>query len=365
MSTLELKSIALNDGVDDVMFETSATLVSGINLLVGPTLAGKTTLMRLIAGLVKPTTGQFFLDGVDISNVEVRNRSVAFVYQQFINYPSLTVYENIASPLKVDKKKHTKEEIANRVEEMANLLGLKPFLKRKPSELSGGQQQRVAIARALARKSDIVLLDEPLANLDYKLREQLREELQAIFAKENSIVVYSTAEPSEALDFATRTFVMSEGKIIQTGQALDIFRSPDTMAAATAMSDPPLNLLPSTHDDQLAQFANQSFKLDASGPMEVIPATFTLGIQPGKITLEPAGPDNVEFVAHVQLAEVTGSSTFVHVKLETDQEIVIEVEGTGHFNPDQELKGYFSPSDLYGFDSVTGKTLFSPKGSVK
>ena len=175
MSKLVLENISLSQDSEDFIYDLSATFNSGINLLIGPTTAGKTTLMRIIAGLVKPSTGTMSLGGQDITKVSVQRRSVSFVYQQFINYPSLSVFENIASPLRAQKKRQSKEEVAARVEEMAQLLGLTPFLKRKPSELSGGQQQRVAIARALARKADIVLLDEPLANLDYKLREQLRE----------------------------------------------------------------------------------------------------------------------------------------------------------------------------------------------
>jgi glycerol transport system ATP-binding protein len=222
MTKLVLKDVSLSQDSEEIIYDLSATFSSGINLLIGPTTAGKTTLMRIIAGLVKPTTGTVSLDGADLTKVSVQERSVSFVYQQFINYPSLSVFDNIASPLLAAKKKPAKEEVAARVEEMAKLLGLSPFLKRKPSELSGGQQQRVAIARALARPADIVLLDEPLANLDYKLREQLRAELQSIFSDEKSIVIYSTAEPSEALEFATDTFVMHEGRLIQTGKALEI-----------------------------------------------------------------------------------------------------------------------------------------------
>jgi glycerol transport system ATP-binding protein len=343
----------------------SATFKSGINLLIGPTTAGKTTLMRIIAGLVKPTTGTITLDGVDITKIPVQQRSVSFVYQQFINYPSLSVFDNIASPLLAAKKKPAKEEVAARVEEMAKLLGLSPFLKRKPSELSGGQQQRVAIARALARPADIVLLDEPLANLDYKLREQLRAELQSIFSDESSIVIYSTAEPSEALEFATDTFVMDQGRLIQTGKALDIYQAPITVAAAIAMADPPINLLTSKVDGKTANFGPESFKfsrpeLDGSSAGEI-----TLGIQPGKITLESQGSTSVSFKCQVQLAEVTGSSTFVHVKLESGDEVVIEVEGTENFALDKKLTAYFDPADLYGFNSTTGKAIFAPIGKGK
>lgn len=364
MSSLVLKNISLSVGPEEHLYDLSATFNSGINLLVGPTLSGKTTLMRVIAGLVKPTAGTYTLDGKDVTNVAVQQRSVAFVYQQFINYPSLSVFDNIASPLKVSKDKLSKDQIAARVEEMAKLLGLTPFLKRRPSELSGGQQQRVAIARALARKSDIVLLDEPLANLDYKLREQLRAELQSIFAHEKSIVIYSTAEPSEALEFATQSFVMHEGRIIQSGTALQVYQQPANIAAAKALSDPPINLLPSRFENKSAHFGGHEFKL-ARPELGETSRELTLGIQPGKIFLKSTGAGSVSFNCKVILAEVTGSSTYVHVKLETGEQIVIEIEDAHTFALDTKLTAYFDPADLYGFDPKSGKSIFFPKGSVK
>ncbi len=361
MTKLVLENVSYTQDSEDYIYDLSATFGNGINLLIGPTTAGKTTLMRIIAGLMKPTTGTITMDGKDVTKVPVRERSVAFVYQQFINYPSLSVFENIASPLLAAKKKPSKDEVSKRVEEMANLLGLTPFLKRKPSELSGGQQQRVAIARALARKADIVLLDEPLANLDYKLREQLRAELQNIFAQESAIVLYSTAEPSEALDFATQTFVMNEGSLIQSGKALEIYQNPVNVAAAVAMADPPINLLKSTVDGQSANFGSISFNFtrDFRGS-EVI-----LGIQPGKLTLTSTGPDCVKVPAQVLLAEVTGSSTYVHIKLTSGEQLVIEVEGTQTFEPDEQITAYFDPANLYGFDAATERAVFAPIGGGK
>lgn len=365
MTTLELRNISLTQGSEEILYDLSATLTSGINLLVGPTLAGKTTLMRVIAGLVKPTSGTFSMDGVDLTNVPVQQRSVSFVYQQFINYPSMSVFDNIASPLRVTKDKMSKQQIADRVEEMATLLGLTPMLKRRPSELSGGQQQRVAIARALARPADIVLLDEPLANLDYKLREQLRAELQSIFANESAIVVYSTAEPSEALDFATNSFVMHEGRVIQSGKALEIYQKPLSIPAAVAMADPPINLLKSTVDGKTANFGPETFKLTRPEISVGSTQEITLGVQPGMLTLEPKGSKSFSFDCVVQLAEVTGSSTFVHVKLSSGEQIVLEVEGTKKFALDKKITAYCDPSDLYGFDPKSGKAIFAPIGQGK
>ncbi|MGY3461055.1 ABC-type nitrate/sulfonate/bicarbonate transport system ATPase subunit [Bradyrhizobium sp. LM3.4] len=185
------------DGVPHIR-DVSLTLESGtLNVLLGPTLSGKTSIMRLLAGLDKPTSGKILVNGKDVTGADVRKRSVAMVYQQFINYPSLTVYENIASPLRVQGK--PRAEIEARVAEAARLLRLEPFLKRTPLQLSGGQQQRTAIARALVKGADLVLLDEPLANLDYKLREELRAELPRIFEASGAIFVYATTEPTEAL----------------------------------------------------------------------------------------------------------------------------------------------------------------------
>ena len=365
MSKLVLENISLRQDSEDVIYNLSATFNSGINLLIGPTTAGKTTLMRIMAGLVKPSTGTMSLEGQDLTKVSVQQRSVSFVYQQFINYPSLSVFQNIASPLLAQKKKQSKDEVAARVEEMAKLLGLTPFLKRKPSELSGGQQQRVAIARALARKANVVLLDEPLANLDYKLREQLREELQSIFSDESSIVIYSTAEPSEALDFSTDTFVMNEGSLIQSGKALDIYQKPNSLAAAVAMADPPINLLSSTVDGKTASFGQETFAFSRPEMASDSSREITLGLQPGKVFLEPTGPNTVSFSCRVQLAEVTGSSTFVHVELESGEQVVIEIEGTKNFALDTQLTAYFDTADLYGFGSKSGNSIFAPIGRAK
>lgn len=361
MSKLILQNIGYKQDSEDFIYDFSAEFNSGINLLIGPTTAGKTTLMRLIAGLIAPTSGSIALDGQDLNKVPVRDRSVAFVYQQFINYPSLTVFQNIASPLLATKKKPSKQEVKARVEEVAELLGLTPFLKRKPSELSGGQQQRVAIARALSRKADIVLLDEPLANLDYKLREQLRSELQNIFSKDSSVVIYSTAEPSEALDFATESFVMNEGLLIQSGKALQIYQKPVSVSAAIAMSDPPINLLNSKTDGTNASFGNSPFKLSRS-EFAGKTADVVLGIQPGKISLEKHSSTSIPFNCQVILAELTGSSTFVHVTIDSGEQLVIEIEGSRSFGLDEKLTAYFDPADLYGFDSNSNEAVFFPQG---
>src|SRR5919106_6484463 len=188
---LELKNLTKRVGAETYIYETSLVLAEGgFNILLGSTLAGKTTLMKLMAGIEKPTAGEVWFKGTNVTGAPVQKRNVAMVYQQFINYPNLTVYENIASPLRVLGV--PKRAIEERVGRVAELMRITPMLGRMPSELSGGQQQRTAMARALVKDADLVLLDEPLANLDYKLREELRDELPRLFADRDCTVVYAT-----------------------------------------------------------------------------------------------------------------------------------------------------------------------------
>ena len=223
--TFVLENISLSVGEETVIDDVSLTLDQGsMNVLLGPTLSGKTTLMRLMAGLDRPTTGRLIANGVDVTNVPVRRRSVAMVYQQFVNYPSLTVYENIASPLRVAGV--GRAEIDERVNEAARLLRLDNLLQRLPAQLSGGQQQRTAIARALVKRAELVLLDEPLANLDYKLREELREELPRIFAQTGAILVYATTEPMEALLLGGVTITLHEGACRRSGRRRGVIDDP-------------------------------------------------------------------------------------------------------------------------------------------
>ena len=240
--TLILDNVSKKVGAETWIRDVSLSLERGsLNVLLGPTLAGKTSLMRLMAGLDVPNAGRVLVEGKDVTGLPVQRRSVAMVYQQFINYPSLSVYENIASPLRVARL--PAGEIESRVREAARLLKLEPYLDRRPLNLSGGQQQRTAIARALVKRADLVLLDEPLANLDYKLREELREELPRVFAASGGIFVYATTEPTEALLLGGNTATLSLGELTQFGPTPRVYRQPHDLITAQVFSDPPLNLL--------------------------------------------------------------------------------------------------------------------------
>ncbi len=224
------------------------------NVLLGRTLSGKTSLMRLMAGLDKPDSGRVLMNGVDVTQRPVRLRNVSMVYQQFINYPTMTVFENIASPLR--QAGVSNELIQDKVLETAKMLRIDKFLKRYPLELSGGQQQRTAMARALVKDAELILFDEPLVNLDYKLREELRQEMRELFKARHTIAIYATTEPNEALALGGTTTILLEGRVIQSGKAAEVYHQPQTVLAAELFSEPPINLMPGRIAGNEVSFAN-------------------------------------------------------------------------------------------------------------
>ncbi len=298
-------------GVDGVahLDEISCKLERGkFYTVVGPTMSGKTSLLHALVGLSALDSGTITLDGADLATVPVWSRSVAMVYQQFINYPHLSVYENIAFPLR--RRRLPQAEIDQRVTAVAETVGLGKLLTRLPGALSGGQQQRVAIARSLVKRSDLLLLDEPLVNLDYKLREQLREEFLNIFAAQGeSIVVYTTADPNEALLFDAEVLVMHEGRLLQVGPAQEVYTRPATTAVALIFSDPPMNLMPATLDEGGLKLADGVRVPRAAHLQSLPPGPYILGIHPGDVALDASG-----IAAEVELAEISGSETFLHVR---------------------------------------------------
>jgi glycerol transport system ATP-binding protein len=342
------------------LYDIDLELSSGMTTLVGPMTAGKTTLMRVVGGLLPPDAGRVVVNGKDVTAISVRKRSVAFVYQQFINYPSLSVYENIASPLRMARS-IPKKDIDRRVHEVAEIMGIVELLDRRPAELSGGQQQRTAIARALAKPVDVLLLDEPLANLDFKLREQLRADLRNMFVDSPSVVLYSTADPTEALTFASPTVVLGEGRVQHTGDVADMYAQPPTLAVAATLSDPPLNLLPGLVRDGRIECLGTSFpapKAHASGRQVV------LAVRPHQVRIERSGPEALEFPAEIRLAEVTGSSTFLHLMLSDRRHMVAQLTGTQLFTPGERAVAYVDPAHIFVFDEVGGRLLATSAAEV-
>jgi glycerol transport system ATP-binding protein len=311
---IKLNQVSKRVGAETHIYETDLALEQGgFNVLLGTTLSGKTTLMRLMAGLEVPSAGEVWFEGENVTGVPVQKRQVAMVYQAFINYPSFSVYDNIASPLRVAR--HPAAEIRKRVGEIAELLKLTPMLDRLPAELSGGQQQRTALARALVKRTSLVLLDEPLANLDYKLREELRDELPKLFADTGATVVYATSEPQEALMLGGHTATLSEGRVTQYGKTAEVFRKPNTLVSARVFSDPPINTA-------IVDKKGDSFALgsDIRWPVGeryagMADGSYTLGIHPHHINLGLTRDDSIAISGVVQVAEISGSESIVHVNV--------------------------------------------------
>ena len=343
---IELRQVTKRAGPETHIYETSLALErGGFNILLGTTLSGKTTLMRLMAGLEKPTTGEIWFDGENVTGVPVQRRSVAMVYQAFINYPSLTVYDNIASPLKVAGV--SRNEITARVDRIAGLLRLTPMLHRLPSELSGGQQQRTALARALVKGADLVLLDEPLANLDYKLREELRDELPKLFADTGATVVYATSEPLEALMLGGHTATLSAGRIVQFGETPLVYRKPSTLESARVFSDPPINTASvEKRGDAVHLSEGVSWPVPAR-LASLHDGRYTIGIRP--YHLLPAG-EGVKVVGVVQIAELSGSESIIRLMVEGNN-WVSEAHGMHPYDVGEHADFYFDADRCLYFDA--------------
>jgi len=276
---LALHDIPLGQTGIDLVFRPGA-----ITVVLGRNGSGKTRLCRLIAGLETPRRGCIELDGVDVTSLPPGRRSVALVYQAFVNYPNLSVFDNIASPLRAARRPAA--EIRDRVAVIAGRLRIADLLERFPAQLSGGQQQRVAMGRALAKSARVLLLDEPLVNLDYKLREALEFELRELLHDGGMTVVYTTSDPRDAFNLGDAVVLLDPRGIIQQGTPLEVYEQPVSVAAAELMSDPGVNRLPE------------------GGRVTVV--------RPEHLTLEPPAVPSRMFAMAVQGVETSGSETYLH-----------------------------------------------------
>ncbi len=360
---LELKAIEHRVGADVHLHRMDLALVpDAVTVLLGATQAGKTTLMRLMAGLDVPTAGRVWVDGQDVTGTPVRQRQVAMVYQQFINYPAMTVAQNIASPLRL-RGGADRAAIDARVLALADRLHIRPYLQRLPAELSGGQQQRVALARALAKEAPLMLLDEPLANLDYKLREELRDELSALFAAGTSTVVYATTEPTEALLLGGYTAVLDAGRLLQYGRTADVFHRPASIRVARAFSDPPMNLV-TARCEAVDGGSGLQVRLPG-GLLLAVPAAgmtpgqeVTVGLRASALRVKAQAGD-LALPARVELAEISGSDTFVHVASPIG-ELVAQLPGVHDVRLAQALTLHVSADRAFVF-GADGQLLHAPQ----
>jgi glycerol transport system ATP-binding protein len=346
--TLELKEVTkIVDGQTHI-YPTNLKLEAGVfYILLGTTGAGKTTLMQIMAGLEPVDSGSIYFGGEDVTGVSVKKRNVSMVYQAFINYPNFSVFENIASPLRVARL--PENEIKKKVHEAAELLKLTAMLSRKPSELSGGQQQRVAIARALVKNSSLILLDEPLANLDYKLREELRDELPSLLAKKDCIIVYSTTEPLEALLLGGNTAILHEGRIIQFGATNDVYQKPQNITSGQIFSEPLMNLIPITKkNNELIVNSKIRWKIQDK-TMNVADGAYTFGIRPHHITIKPSNSASTKIAGKVEISEISGSGSVIHFNTYGNQWIA-QTKGVCQYTVGANIELYLDISQGLLFD---------------
>ncbi|PXA90073.1 sugar ABC transporter ATP-binding protein [Nostoc sp. 3335mG] len=357
MATVELNG--LTKRFNDVTVVQPATLTIDAGefvVLVGPSGCGKSTLLRMIAGLETATAGTVAIGGQDVTHAPPAGRGVAMVFQSYALYPHLSVADNIAFPLKVARL--PKAEIAGRVQEAAAMLDLVELLARKPRALSGGQRQRVSIARAIVRRPQVLLLDEPLSNLDTGLRARMRHEFARLHQQLGMTMIYVTHDQLEAMTLANRIVVMHGGRIEQVGAPLDVYRRPASLAVAQAIGSPGMNLLPATIVGTDAAGARVRtgdgavVQTEARVPDDAIGRAATLGVRPEHLLPDPGGP----FSGGVELFERLGPLSFAHLGRRGEAgSIVAQLPGDRAVKLGEMLHFAVSPADTH---------LFAPDGSA-
>ncbi|WP_424933476.1 ABC transporter ATP-binding protein [Amaricoccus macauensis] len=346
----------------------AAQVVHGVDLdvqekefvvLVGPSGCGKSTTLRMIAGLEEISGGELTIDGRVMNRVAPKDRDVAMVFQNYALYPHLNVADNIAFGLRI--RRESKQQIEASVQEVSGILGLRDYLERRPADLSGGQRQRVAMGRAIVRRPKVFLFDEPLSNLDAKLRTQMRAEIKRLHRRLGATSIYVTHDQVEAMTLADRIVVMRDGRIEQIGSPMELFLNPANTFVAAFLGAPPMNMVRATvasgTDAPVAEFAGQKVRLPAlsalqnSAGREVV-----IGIRPEFVSVEDdSSPNRVD--VEVDLIETLGSEALIHTTL-AGSPFVIRTETVGKMNRLDDISGFsVSPDLIHVFDAETGNAL--------
>jgi len=343
MASLELRNVTHRFGTTSVLEDVSLEVAEGEFLvLLGPSGCGKSTLLRIVAGLLSQGAGEVWIDGEKADELEPKERGVALVFQSYALYPHMTVRANLAFPLRMAGA--ARSAIEERVERTAQALGIRELLERKPEALSGGQMQRVALGRALVREPRLFLFDEPLSNLDAKLRAEMRTEIARLVRELGTTALYVTHDQAEAMTLASRLAVMRSGRIEQVGSPLEVYRRPATRFVAGFVGEPPMNLVGcSVREGRLVLGGQQLFAPLASG--EVV-----LGIRPQDVVVGRGGELAVRGV------ERLGSETRVRLAL-GEQTIVASVPGESAVLDEGPLAVELPPHALHWFDASTGARL--------
>lgn len=350
MATLSLKNVKKRFGSTEVIHGVDVDINDGeFIVIVGPSGCGKSTLLRMVAGLESVSEGEIQIDEQRVNEKEPMDRDIAMVFQNYALYPHMSVRQNMAYGLKIAGK--PKDEIDQRVNDAAQLLQLESYLDRKPRQLSGGQRQRVAMGRAIVREPSVFLFDEPLSNLDAKLRVQMRVEIRELQARLGITALYVTHDQVEAMTMADRMIVMNDGVAEQIGTPLEVYESPQTLFAAQFIGSPSMNIIDGNAEKGKVVLQNQAaLKLDAghSGPVKV-------GLRPEHLVPDPKGPIEL----HASLAEPLGANTLIHGTLAgSDVPLSVSLPGI-HVLDAVENKLRFSAAaeHVHLFDATSGNRL--------
>ena len=350
MAAIALKNVEKTYGkapkVNKVIHGVNADIADGeFIVIVGPSGCGKSTLLRMVAGLELITGGEISIGSRVVNDLEPSERDIAMVFQNYALYPHMTVYDNMAYGLKIAKV--PKAEIEVRVQKAAKILELGTLLQRTPRELSGGQRQRVAMGRAIVRQPQVFLFDEPLSNLDAKLRAATRLEIQKLHAELGVTSLFVTHDQVEAMTLAQRMIVMNAGRIEQIGTPEQVYGTPATTFVASFIGSPPMNLMPGQADGSRFTVGGQTLALPATAPRS---GSLTLGLRPEHAVLDPAGA----WPLRVEMLEMLGAERLVYGKL-GDSQFTLRIEATLVApKPGDTVRLRVPPEHLHWFDGGTG-----------
>nr|WP_321444637.1 sn-glycerol-3-phosphate ABC transporter ATP-binding protein UgpC [uncultured Cohaesibacter sp.] len=351
MATVELKNVKKSFGAADVIHGIDVMVEDGeFIVIVGPSGCGKSTLLRMVAGLETVTSGDVLIDGVRANDKEPMDRDIAMVFQNYALYPHMSVRQNMGYGLKIAKM--PKDQIDAKVQDAAKLLQLEALLDRKPRQLSGGQRQRVAMGRAIVREPALFLFDEPLSNLDAKLRVQMRLEIKELQDKLGITSLYVTHDQVEAMTMADRMIVMNGGIAEQIGTPLDVYETPKTLFAAQFIGSPAMNIFDATIEGGVVRLGDAEI-----GQVAAMDGPVKLGIRPEHMVRD----DNGALKTSIQMAEPLGANTLLHGHVAgTDEKITISLAGV-HLNShgQQELAFSVGTEDIHLFEAVSGQRIVS------
>ncbi len=365
MTTVSLKNLSKKYGDLEVVHSINLEIKdSEFIVLVGPSGCGKSTTLRMIAGLEEVSGGEILIGDRVVNDIHPKDRNVAMVFQNYALYPHMNVFKNMSLGLKM--RKTPKAEIKERVNKAAKILNIEEYLDRKPSQLSGGQRQRVAMGRAIVRDPDIFLFDEPLSNLDAKLRTQMRVEIKELHQRVNNTIIYVTHDQVEAMTLGDRIVVMKDGYIEQIGNPIELFQNPVNTFVAGFIGSPPMNLF-----DAIITEGNSGLQISFPGGLNVpIPEKnnaqvnkrqrIVMGLRTEDISLDDDNgsiPADWKFDAKVEVTEPLGSETLMHVNV-SGLKITGKCEGRKSVQPGEQVRLSFNLDHLHIFDAESTKSIY-------